>query len=72
MSVGASGTYFDNMKHVDVQVKWNAPYPKEYSTRITASSFPTAVARALRAWRSENKGKRITEVRIVARQYATT
>lgn len=53
------------MNHYQVKVSTYDPYPKEWEKRIGASSFATAVARAIRELRKGPiKGRRIDELTI--------
>lgn len=49
------------MKHYLIEIIWNDPYPKRFDYRVKASNFAVAVSRALKQFRSENKGRRITD-----------
>ena len=55
------------MKYFLILIKVNAPYPIEREFRVKASSAATAVARAMRDWRKEFKGRRISDFDIKVR-----
>jgi hypothetical protein len=49
-----------------VKVSYYAPYPKESEYRSEATNFGTAINRALKDWRKEQKGKRVKELTVKA------
>jgi len=56
------------MKNYLITININIPYPKEFVYREQASSLGTAINRAIKKLRKENKKKRIKEVKVVAKQ----
>jgi len=56
------------MKNYLTEIVWESPYPKRFSYRIKASSIATGVARAMRMFRTENKGKKIKKVAVKIEQ----
>ena len=52
------------MKNVRVEIGFDAPFPKMFTSLQTASSVATAIARAMRSCKKETGRKRIKEYRI--------
>jgi hypothetical protein len=59
------------MKQYLVEILWNDPFPKQSPYRTEASSFIPAIAKALRIWRKENKGRKIKKGMIKFQHYGT-
>lgn len=61
------------MKNFLVKVEYNfdVSYLKTMEYRVQGSSFPVAVAKALRLFRKDVKGRRVKTGRIIFTQYAT-
>ena len=55
-----------NMSKFQIAISYYAPYPKENKYDIDTWEFSTAVGKALRKWRQDNKGKKIKELTIKA------
>lgn len=60
------------MKHYLITFLWSAPYPREAPYRIEASNLSAALGKAVRQFRKENKGQRITKGIIKFQQYASS
>lgn len=56
------------MKNFLAEIVWESPYPKRFSYRIKASGIATGVARAIRMFRAENKGRKIKKVAVKIEQ----
>ena len=49
-----------------IRVLYQSPYPVEKRYEETRTNFSAAIGAALRRWRKELKGKRITEITVKA------
>jgi len=52
------------MKHFKIEISYYKPYPKTLNAQVTATNLATGVARALREFRKNVKGQRISELKI--------
>ena len=67
------GAYFNikQMKNFLVQIIWNDPYPKRYEYRSEGSNFAVGIARAVRTFRKENKGRRVKHLDLKVQEYGS-
>ena len=56
------------MKHFLIVITWYDPFPKEFRYQEGGGQIWTAVARALRQFKSENKGRRVKQLSIKVTQ----
>ena len=54
------------MKHYLVHIIWDDPYPKEFKYQSEGSNIAVAIGKALRSFRKEQKGRRITTLKVNA------
>lgn len=58
--------YVTNMKNYLITININIPYPKQFDYKIEASSFHTAISRAIKKMRTELGRRKIDAIKIAA------